>query len=121
MMREQVSARYQLMPMWYTLFAEWAFRGLPILRPLWWSNLDEQKAFDHVNTHMAVGDAIIVRAVTDASMTRAETYLTPGNWFDYWDEKAAPLQGGRSHNVQLQRNHIPAFVKAGHILCKRLR
>ncbi|CAE8687462.1 unnamed protein product, partial [Polarella glacialis] len=32
--REQVTARYQMLPTWYTLFAKWALQGKPILRPV---------------------------------------------------------------------------------------
>jgi len=107
--------------MWYTLFAEWAYRGLPILRPLWWDAMDDTKAFDHVNTHMLVGEGVLVRAVTDAGARSVETYLPAGDWVDYWNLKAAPLAGGKVHSLSLEKGRIPVFVKLGQILFKRMR
>lgn len=121
-MREQVTARYQLMPTWYTIFAEFAYLGLPIMRPLWYHNLDDTKAFEHVNNHFLVGESILVRAITQAHQTSISTYLPMGaTWFDFWDAKAKPVAGGAVLNVPAQPSHIPVFVKSGAIVFKKMR
>lgn len=121
-MREQVTARYQMMPTWYTIFAEWAMLGLPILRPLWYHNLDDIKAFEHVNDHFLVGDSILVRAIGKAGMTSVPTYLPMGSsWYNFWDAKAKPEVGGAVFTAAANPSHIPVFVKAGSILFKKMR
>jgi len=121
MMREQVSVRYQLLPMWYTLFAEWALAGWPILRPLWFHALDDEEAFSHSGDHFLVGEAILVRAVTQAGASNAHTYFPSGSWFDFWDLKAQPLVGKRSLSIKLDQGHVPAYVRSGSMLFKKMR
>lgn len=77
MVRDQVSTRYQLIPMWYTLFAQWAFAGLPIMRPLWFHNLGDELAFKHVDDEYLLGEDILVRAVNRPGMKKAEVCLAP--------------------------------------------
>jgi len=119
--REQVTSRYQLLPTWYTLFAEWSMRGSPVLRPLWYHDLDDLEAFKHTGDHFLVGEAILVRAITQPRVSRASVYLPPGTWFDYWDAKAEPRKGGGVVSLSLHSDHVPVFVRTGHILFKKMR
>lgn len=122
MVREQVTIRYQMLPTWYTVFAEWAMLGLPILRPLWYHNLDDQKAFEHVNDHFLFGESVLVRAITQAGVKSVPTYLPMGSvWYDFFDGKASPLPGGEVSTVTTHKDHVPAFVKSGAILFKKMR
>eukprot|EP00927_Polykrikos_kofoidii_P086152 TRINITY_DN9572_c0_g2_i1.p1 TRINITY_DN9572_c0_g2~~TRINITY_DN9572_c0_g2_i1.p1 ORF type:complete len:964 (+),score=140.46 TRINITY_DN9572_c0_g2_i1:81-2972(+) len=122
MIREQVTARYQMLPTWYTLFAEWAGAGLPILRPLWFHNMDDKDAFQHQDHTFLVGDGILVRAVTQAKQTNVNVYFPAGNeWYDFWDAKAKAVVGGKSISVSLAAGHVPAYVRKGSILFKKMR
>lgn len=123
MVRKQVTVRYQLLPYWYTLFAQWAGAGLPILRPLWYHALDDAKAFAHTGDHFLVGEYILVRAVTeaDAKSKHIQVYLPPGEWYDFWDDSAAVLTGGQLASVTLHGDRVPVFVRGGTILVKKMR
>merc|ERR1719215_1251241 len=121
MIREQVTARYQLMPTWYTLFAEWAMAALPILRPTWYHDIDDAEAFKHTDNQFLVGEAIFVRAITESGMKTANVYLPKGEWFDYWNGLAAPHAGGTVTSLKLSDGHVPVFVRKGHILFKKMR
>lgn len=121
MMQDQVTVRYQMMPVWYTLYAEWAMRGLPILRPLWYHNLDDEMSFRNANDHYLVGESILVRPITRAHVKQMQVYLPPGTWYDFWSAQATALTGGREHRQDLHPGHVPVFVKSGHILFKRMR
>eukprot|EP00920_Eleutheroschizon_duboscqi_P020756 GHVT01049003.1.p1 GENE.GHVT01049003.1~~GHVT01049003.1.p1 ORF type:complete len:1030 (-),score=271.52 GHVT01049003.1:393-3200(-) len=35
--RDAIALRYKMIPLWYTLFAEYAGLGIPIITPLWWA------------------------------------------------------------------------------------
>jgi len=120
MVREQVSVRYQLLPTWYTLFAEWALAGWPILRPLWYHNLEDEEAFKESDHHFLVGEFILVYAITQASQSTANLYLPGGFWYDFWDAKSPRLAGGR-HSLQLDEGHVPVYVREGHVLFKKMR
>merc|ERR1712032_1710154 len=121
MMRDQVSVRYQMLPTWYTLFAEWAMAGTPILRPLWFHAIEDVSSFGHSDNQFLVGKDILVRAVTQAHATSAKVYFPPGNWFDFWDPKVAALTGQREVSVTLHEGHIPVYVRSGSILFKKMR
>lgn len=118
--RDQVSVRYQLLPMWYTLFAEWAFGGVPVIRPLWFHNLDDKEAFDRTDDEFLVGSGILVRSISDGNARQGDAYFPAGSWFSFWDLKAAPLPSGH-RTVKFHPDHVPVFVKSGQILPKRMR
>lgn len=142
--RSAVVARYALLPTWYTLFAEWAWRGLPVIRPLWWGRLKEKGAFKHEDTHFFVGEHILVRAPPveredldheeddsmEAMMARARrkqvipnevtVYLPEGDWYDYWSP-GPPLKGGKTIKLPWHQHHVPVFVKSGAILFTKQR
>ncbi|CAK9021396.1 3-alpha-glucosidase (Glucosidase II subunit alpha) (Protein PRIORITY IN SWEET LIFE 5) (Protein RADIAL SWELLING 3) [Durusdinium trenchii] len=118
--REQVSVRYQMLPTWYTLFAQWAHAGVPIMQPLWYQELGDLEAFKHQNTHYLLGSDILVRAISKAGEKSVDLYLPSGTWFDFWDLQAAPLAGGKHHR-KTSPEHVPVFVRSGAILVKKMR
>jgi alpha 1,3-glucosidase len=107
--------------MWYTLAAEWSMRGLPILRPLWYHDLADLQAYNHVEDHFCVGEALIVRSIPDDGSKALDVYLPPGKWFDYWDKTAKSREGGQAFTVKTHPAHVPVFVKQGSILTKKQR
>jgi len=120
--REAVLSRYELMPMWYTLFFEWASQGLPVVRPLWYHSLDETQADKHADEQFLVGEAIVVRAIVRPNATTVDMYLPAGTWFDYYDLTASSLTGGGViKQLPLHPAHVPVFVKSGHILSQKRR
>jgi len=121
MIREAVLTRYQLLPMWYTLIAEWALRGLPVLRPVWYHDLADTASYAHADEEFLVGQALLVRAVARQGSKPLEVYLPPGRWFDYWDQNAAARQGGEAFTMKPDPMHVPVFVKSGHIIMQKLR
>lgn len=96
-------------------------QGLPILRPLWYHNLTDWPSYARVDNHFLVGEALTVRAITEAGAQSLDTYLPPGIWFDYWNEHAEPRHGGKAFSVVPDHQHVPVFVRNGHVLFKKLR
>lgn len=120
--RDQVTVRYQMLPVWYTLFAEWSMLGLPVMRPIWYHNLDDRDAFDYVDEEYLVGEAILVRPIVEMAEARSvDMYLPRGSWYDFWDPRAPPSDGGRVLKKQLHPGHVPVMVRSGHILFKKMR
>lgn len=119
--REQVSVRYQMLPFWYTLFAQWAHSGIPIMQPLWYQDPSDLEAFKHQNTHYLLGNDILVRAVTKAGERSVDIYLPKGTWFDFWNMQVAPLAGGKLHHRKTSSSRVPVYVRAGAILAKKMR
>lgn len=116
--RSAVLTRYRLLPMWYTLAAEWALLGLPMIRPIWYHDLEDTQAFQHADSHFFVGDALLVRAPETGKSVKLHL---PGNssWFDFWDPSSIRLSG--SYQEPLHKHHVPCFVRSGHCLVQRWR
>ncbi|CAE7531474.1 unnamed protein product, partial [Symbiodinium necroappetens] len=117
--RKAVLARYRMLPTWYTLAAEWALAGAPMVRPIWYHDLEDAEAFQHADTHFLVGDALLIRAPSEGAKS-VKVYL-PGTvrWFDFWHPRIhAP---GQAFKVSLNKNHLPVFVRAGRCLFQRMR
>merc|ERR1719362_1587897 len=121
LVRSAVLTRYRLLPTWYTLLAEWALRGLPVLRPIWYHDLGDVQAFGHADDHFRVGDALLVRAITKRQPKSVQVYLPSGHWFDYWNELGAVREGPGAISLVPDPARVPVFVQAGHILLHRLR
>ena len=66
--------------------------GDPILRPLWWSNVDDQIALS-IDDEFMVGDRILVAPVLEAGKKARNIYLPKGKWKDHIKRKM--LKGGR--------------------------
>eukprot|EP00439_Symbiodinium_sp_Y106_P044205 s2580_g5.t1 len=113
--RKAVLTRYRMLPTWYTLAAEWALAGAPMVRPIWYHDQEDADAFQHADTHFLVGDALLIRAPSEGAKS-VKVYL-PGTvrWFDFWHPRIhAP---GKAFKV----NHLPVFVRAGRCLFQRMR
>lgn len=126
LVRNAVRTRYRMLPMWYTLAAEWSFKGSPMLRPLWYHALSDDEAYQHTDDHFLVGESLLVRAVTEelSGMSAAEVYLPSGSdWFDFWNASGMPpRKGGLSPaTVRLSETNVPVFVRGGSILPQRRR
>eukprot|EP00931_Biecheleriopsis_adriatica_P007179 TRINITY_DN108496_c0_g1_i1.p1 TRINITY_DN108496_c0_g1~~TRINITY_DN108496_c0_g1_i1.p1 ORF type:complete len:954 (+),score=171.13 TRINITY_DN108496_c0_g1_i1:50-2863(+) len=119
--REQVSVRYQMLPTWYTLFAQWALAGEPIMRPPWFEDISDSQAMQHQNDEFLLGKDILVRAITNAQDRSVNVYLPSGTWFDFWNLEVPSLAGSKVHSVQVSKSHVPVFVRSGAILAKRMR
>lgn len=124
MVREQVLVRYQLLPYWYTLFAEWAHLGQPILRPIWYDlNSDDLRdAWSHANDHFMVGESILVRTISSPGVVDLNVHFpSASSWFNFWDLSSPPISGGQTMKVQTHPSHVPAYVRSGSILFRKMR
>lgn len=77
-MREAVRERYRLLPYIYTLAAEAAADGTPIMRPLWYEFEADGPTFAQEDCFM-LGGAILVCPVVTAGQTSADVRLPGGS------------------------------------------
>mmetsp|Transcript_165875 Transcript_165875/g.527382 ORF Transcript_165875/g.527382 Transcript_165875/m.527382 type:complete len:974 (+) Transcript_165875:62-2983(+) len=120
LVRQTVLTRYQMLPMWYTLIADWMFTGLPVLRPIWYHDLADLGSYKFADLSFFVGEALLVRSVAKSDAKRLQTYLPKGDWFDFWSPHSGVVPGG-AQNLKPHPEHVPVFVRSGHILCKKMR
>jgi alpha 1,3-glucosidase len=121
-MREAVRERYRLLPYLYTLFAEAALDGTPVMRPLWYEFPTDGGAFAEERAFM-LGSALLVRVVAEAGATEAEVYLPGGKetlWYDA-HTLAAVGEGGRAVRLPAPAEHIPVLQRGGTVVARKER
>jgi oligosaccharide 4-alpha-D-glucosyltransferase len=109
-LRPFVNLRYRLLPYNYTLAYQNSLSGMPLMRPLFFSDETDPKLIDNAQTYFW-GDAFLVTPVTEPGTTAVNVSLPKGIWFDYWND--ARIAGGRTIAAPVSLNTIPVFVKAG--------
>jgi len=120
--KEAIQLRYQLLPLWYTLFERYHRLGHPVVRPLFWNFLDDPDThtdFDAVENQLMVGGTILVHAVSNPDQESAQVYLPKGaGWYDlHTGDYYAPGK----YTIQLTMDSIPAFFTAGSIVPTKSR
>ncbi len=74
--RDAIRIRYELLPLWYTVFYESTQTGLPVMRPLWLEYPRDKNTYG-IEDQFLVGDSLMVRPVTEQYTTSVHLYL-PG-------------------------------------------
>ncbi|HEY5026113.1 MAG TPA: glycoside hydrolase family 31 protein [Acidimicrobiales bacterium] len=95
--------RYRLLPYLYTLAHLASESGVPLIRPLWWPDVDID-----VDDAFLVGHALLVAPVTEPGARERTVPLPPGGWASVWGDGrvgAAPV------HAPLER--IPVLARAG--------
>ena len=130
-LRAAIAQRYQLLPYWYTLFAQARFDGQPVMRPLWAHFPADERAL-RIDDAWLVGDALLVHPVVHKGTTKANVYLPASGgggaassspqvwWFDAEHPHAKRL-GGRSHSVDAPIDHVPVFQRGGSVVPRQRR
>ncbi|MGB5874179.1 MAG: TIM-barrel domain-containing protein, partial [Bacteroidota bacterium] len=111
--RKYIELRYRLLPYIYTLAWQNTELGLPLARPLFFSEPDNLLLASESSSYFW-GDAFIVSPVVAAGQNRKEVVLPEGEWIDYWSEVS--VLGGTSVSVMAPLETLPLFVRAGSIV-----
>lgn len=113
--RAAIRNRYTLLPFWYALFYENEQTGVPPMRPLFFEFPEELNLSTKEDEYM-VGNALLVRPVTDAGATSADVFLPKGAlWYNYFTGK--PMESGVQHTVSATLDEpTPVFQRGGTIV-----
>ena len=112
--KKSIELRYSLIPYIYTLAFENSQTGMPFMRPLFFGE-PENAALDTLGGTYLWGNDFLVSPVTEPGLKRKEIYFPAGShWYDFFGDKK--YEGGKTHKVRLQEDHIPVFVRAGSII-----
>lgn len=111
--REAIRLRYRFLPYIYTLAWEAHTRGLPLVRPLWWTDPENPDLWD-VDDAFLLGDGVLVAPVLKEGARARSVHLPPGLWYDFWSEVV--YEGGKEVEVEAPLERIPLFVRAGTVV-----
>jgi oligosaccharide 4-alpha-D-glucosyltransferase len=109
-LRPFVNLRYRLLPYNYTLAYQNSLSGMPLMRPLFFSDESNPALIDNAQTYFW-GDAFLVTPVTEPGMSSVPVDVPEGIWFDYWN--GTRIIGGSRVAVPVSLKTIPVLVKAG--------
>jgi alpha-glucosidase len=105
--------RVRLIPYLYTLAWEASQTGQPVLRPLFWDNLEDRELWNNDEAFMLGPNLLIAPIFEPGTQTRRQR-LPAGDWYSFWDDNLLQGRGEVEAPVNLQT--IPLFVRAGSIL-----
>ncbi len=109
--KKSIELRYQLMPYNYTLVFENNQTGIPLMRPLFFEEPENDELLTVSDTYMW-GDALLVSTITDPGIQEKEVYMPNTSvWFDFVSDKK--YVGGKAYTIETKQDHIPVFVRGG--------
>lgn len=111
--RGSIEERYKLLPYIYTTFWQYASKGTPCIRPLYFYDQEDSQVQEE-NVSFLFGDALLVSPVVKEGVVSKNVHLPSGHWYNYWTEE--PLQGNSSVVTMAPLGQTPIFVKAGTLL-----
>ena len=111
---EAIRLRMRLFPYLYSLMAETRESGLPMMRiPA--LMFPEDKNLRNVRYEMMLGDALLIRPVTEPDCRETDVTLPEGcGWVDFHTGEV--FEGGQTQTVPVTPERIPVFIRAGSIL-----
>jgi alpha-glucosidase len=105
--------RYRLLPHWYTLAWEASRTGLPLVRPMLWSDPADRELWD-LDDQFLLGDDLLVAPVMQEGARAREVLLPAGRWYRVGSPEP-PLGPGRV-TVEAPLEGVPLFARAGSVL-----
>ncbi len=111
--RRYLELRYQLMPYIYSTFAQCAQEGLPVVRPLFLIDPEDEDLFG-INDEFMLGDIVLVAPVVEPGATQRAVYLPKGVWYEYDTGKL--IDGAQSITVKAPLERMPIYIRAGRVL-----
>lgn len=111
--RRYLELRYQLLPYFYSTYAQSTALGLPPIRPTFLFDRTDTRLYGQDDVFM-VGDALLIAPILEKGATQREVYLPRGVWYDFWTRKL--IDGARTITVEAPLQTMPIFVKSGKIL-----
>lgn len=98
-----------LAPYMKTLVAENAKRGIPVQRPLFLHNEDDEACYN-IQYEYLLGEDVLVAPVYLAEKESWEVYLPEGQWIHFWTGEE---YGKGTHQVPAPLGDTPAFYRKG--------
>ncbi|MEP2935321.1 MAG: glycoside hydrolase family 31 protein [Gilvibacter sp.] len=113
--RAFIEMRYQLLPYLYTMFWEYATKGIPMIKPLvYFDQTDAQTLYR--TDEFIFGNHILVCPILEPNSVGRRLYIPQGNWYNHWTGEL--VEGGKEIWTDANLHQIPIFYKEGAIIPK---
>ncbi len=111
--RAALERRYRLLPYLYTAAWQASQTGRPIARAMAFE-FPREARFAGVEDQFMLGDSLLVAPVLNAGEHQRTVLLPEGDWYDF--ATGARHEGGKSVQVWTGLEHVPVFLRAGHVV-----
>jgi alpha-glucosidase (family GH31 glycosyl hydrolase) len=109
--KKAIELRYQLLPYNYSLAYENSTKGLPLMRPMFFEEEDNEKLLT-IEDQYLWGNNLLVAPVFEKGQQTREVYFPKNNsWFDFYTGQKH--EAGTTATVNLTMENIPVFVRGG--------
>lgn len=108
--RKYIRLRYEWMPHLYSLFWETTKTGVPVIRPLFMEEPEDENTYN-LSDSFLLGGTILIAPILSPGVTYRAVYLPAGKWFDYWSDEI--FIGGKAMLAEAGIERIPLFIKEG--------
>jgi oligosaccharide 4-alpha-D-glucosyltransferase len=109
--KKQIELRYQMLPYNYTLAFENNTKGLPLMRPIFFEEPENEKLLNSCDSYLW-GNDFLVTPITKAALTSTSIYFPKNsNWYDFYTGKKH--EAGTTETVAVSADNIPVFVRGG--------
>lgn len=111
--REAIALRYRLMPYLYTAFAQNAYKGYPIIRPVFMAE-PKNTQLRNIDDCYLLGEKVLVAPILKPASIRRTVYLPEGDWYNFNTNQR--YAGKQIINVEAPLDTLPIFIKSGTVL-----
>ncbi|KAJ8580637.1 hypothetical protein M405DRAFT_854975 [Rhizopogon salebrosus TDB-379] len=111
--RIAISARYALLPYWYTLFANASMAGLPPVKALLFEFSDEPELFTVDRQWLVGNDVLVTPVLTPGAMTVDGIFLGRGCviWRDWYTHAVVNVASGGNTTLDAPLSHINVHIR----------
>ncbi|HLV37809.1 MAG TPA: TIM-barrel domain-containing protein, partial [Spirillospora sp.] len=112
--RLTIELRYRLLPYLYSVVAQAAEYGWPVVRPMFTVE-PHNPAIRGIDDSYLLGDSLLVAPVLERGAVQRSVYLPAGmDWYDYWTNEC--FEGGQTIDVTAPLERLPLFVRSGAVI-----
>ncbi|MEW7292987.1 glycoside hydrolase family 31 protein [Aquimarina sp. 2304DJ70-9] len=109
--KKSIELRYSLLPYNYTIAFDNNQTGVPLMRPLFFEDMGNKELYEMSFAYLW-GDNFLVSPVVKPGIASMDIPFPKGtNWYDFFSGEK--YEGGIFKTVDVVKEHVPVFVKAG--------
>jgi len=117
-MVDYLRLRHKLLPYLYTMDYYSYKNDIPLIRPMYYHNPDDQRAYQ-CKTEYYFGSSFIVSPIVSKSKPhllkgKSQVYLPQGVFYDFFNSRR--YEGNRNIDIYRSLNEMPVFVKEGEVI-----
>ena len=115
---EMLRFRHRLIPYLYTMAWRDHTESLPLIRPMYFENPDDEAAYAAIHQYYFGSELVAAPHLSerddDTNLARRSVWLPEGEWFDFHSGESSP--GGRWHVRYGDLTDLPIYARAGAIV-----